>query len=109
MAENIQCVTKQNQFKILNLITKLDAAGKNWIISGQVKNVATPTPSIALSNIHVIAHFYDSRGNNIGGVLEVPLTPRTLKTLQSGVFNIKADTSTMSGIPTFIRLELQSS
>ena len=74
MAGDIRCVTKQNQFKILNLITNLTAAGKNWIISGQVKNVATPTPtaSIALSNIHVIADFYDSRGSSCTSVRNTP-------------------------------------
>ena len=53
--------------------------------------------------------FYDVRGNNIGRLPQVAVTPGILKILQSGVFNIKASTSVMSGTPTFLRLEFQTS
>ena len=57
----------------------------------------------------VIAHFYDSKGNNVGGGLyQAAVNPGVLKSLQSGVFNIKANTSVMKGTPSFLRLEYQS-
>jgi hypothetical protein len=108
IARDVQCVTQQNQFKTRNIVTKLDSVtGKSWIISGQAENVASSGKT--LTSIRVVAHFYDSRGNNIGGLQQVAVTPGTLKALQSGVFNIKADTSRMSGIPVFVRLDFQSS
>jgi hypothetical protein len=96
IAGDVQCVTQQNQFKARNLLTKLDSTtGRSWIISGQAENVGSSSKTLA--SIQVVAHFYDSRGNNIGGLQQVAVTPGTLKALQSGVFNIKADTSRMSG------------
>jgi hypothetical protein len=76
------------------------------MISGQVENVASGRGT--QSNVHVIAHFYDVRGNNIGGLQQVAVTPGVLKMLQSGVFNIRASSSVMSGTPTFLRLEFQT-
>jgi hypothetical protein len=59
-----------------------------------------------LGNVQVVARFYDINGNNVGGGLQqVPISPATLKSLQSGVFNIKVPKSTMSGTPSFVRLE----
>jgi hypothetical protein len=61
------------------------------------------------SRVQVIAHFYDAKGNNIGGLQQVAVTPVVLKTLQPGVFNIKASTSLMRGTPAFLQLEFKSS
>jgi hypothetical protein len=104
IAGDKECVAVQNQFKTSNLITKLDAIGKIWTVSGQVQNVAKPAGK-TLSNVQVIAHFYDSKGKNVGGLQQVFVNPMTLKASQTGAFNIKAPTSEMSGIPTFLRLE----
>jgi hypothetical protein len=104
IARDTACVATQNQFKSFNLVTKLDAIGRTWLISGQVQNVAKPAGK-TLSNVQVIAHFYDINGNNVGGLQQVPISPTTLKSFQSGVFNIKAPKSAMSGIPSFVRLE----
>jgi hypothetical protein len=49
--------------------------------------------------------FYDINGNNVGGLQQVPISPATLKSFQSGVFNIKAPKSALSGTPSFVRLE----
>jgi hypothetical protein len=106
IAGDVQCVAKQSQFKTLNLVTKLDAAGKNWIISGQAENIAAAGK--VQSNVQAIAHFYDAKGNNVGGLQLVAVTPGVLKTLQSGVFNIQASTSLMSCTPAFLRLEFKS-
>ena len=60
-------------------------------------------------NVQVTAYFYDSKGNNVGGgSYQGAVNPSVLKSLQSGAFNIKASTSTMKGIPSFLRLEYQS-
>jgi len=105
IARDTTCVATQNQFKTFNLVTKLDATGKTWIISGQVQNVAKPAAGNTLSNVQVIARFYDINGNNVGGLQQVPVSPATLKSFQSGAFNIKAPKSTMTGTPSFVRLE----
>jgi hypothetical protein len=105
IAGDTACVATQNQFKTFNLVTKLDTIGKTWITSGQVQNVAKPAAGKTLSNVQVIAHFYDINGNNVGGLQQVPISPATLKSFQSGVFNIKAPKSAMSGTPSFARLE----
>ncbi|MFL6357801.1 MAG: hypothetical protein ACJ72V_00470, partial [Nitrososphaeraceae archaeon] len=106
LAGDAQCVTKQNQFKTLNLVTRLDSTGKSWTISGQADNVAAGAKT--QRNVQVIAYFYDSKGNNVGGVQEVAVNPTVIKSLQLGAFNIKASTSTMKGTPSFLRLEYQS-
>jgi hypothetical protein len=85
LAGDLQCVSQQNLFKTLNLLRK------------------------ALTNVQLVAHFYDSKGNNIGGLQQVDVTPGTLKPLQTGVFNIKANTFSMNGTPAFMRLEFLSS
>ena len=105
IAGDTACVATQNQFKTFNLVTKLDATGKMWLISGQVQNVAKPAAGKSLSNVQVIARFYDINGNNVGGLQQVPVTPATLKSFQSGAFNIKAPKSAMTGTPSFVRLE----
>jgi hypothetical protein len=107
LAGDLQCVSQQNLFKILNLVTYPDSSGKYWIITGQAENIDTLRK--ALTNVQVVAHFYDSKGNNIGGLQQVDVTPGTLKTLQTGVFNVKANTSNMNGTPAFMRLEFLSS
>jgi hypothetical protein len=107
LAGDLQCVSQQNLFKTLNLVTYPDSSGKYWIITGQAENVDTLRN--ALANVQVVAHFYDSKGNNIGGLQQVDVTPGTLKALQTGVFNIKANTSNMNGTPAFMRLEFISS
>jgi hypothetical protein len=99
-AGDVQCVTTQNLFKIFNVITKFD--GTAWHVSGQVKNVGKQTEN----NVQIIAHFYNSKGGNVNGLQQVFLNPMNLKSQQQGTFNIKAPTSQMSGIPTFVRLEL---
>ena len=71
-------------------------------VSGQVKNVGKQTES----NVQIIAHFYNSKGGNVNGLQQVFLNPMNLKSQQQGTFNIKAPISQMSGIPTFVRLEL---
>jgi hypothetical protein len=53
--------------------------GKMWLISGQVQNVAKPAAGKTLSNVQVIARFYDINGNNVGGLQQVPVSPATLK------------------------------
>jgi hypothetical protein len=107
LAGDLQCVSQQNLFKTLNLVTYPDSSGKYWIITGQAENVDILRK--ALTNVQVVAHFYDSKGNNIGGLQQVDVTPGTLKTLQTGVFNIKANTFSMNGTPAFMRLEFLSS
>lgn len=102
-AGDTACVVTQNQFKTFNLLTKLDATKTTWTISGQVQNIAKPAKT--LSNIGVIVHFYDSKGGNVGGLQQVSVNPTALKASQIGLFNIKAPTSQMSGVPTFLRLE----
>jgi hypothetical protein len=105
IAGDTACAATQNQFKTFNLVTKLNATGRTWIISGQVQNVAKPAGK-TLSNVQVIARFYDINGNNVGGLQQqVPISPATLKSFQSGVFNIKAPKSAMSVTPSFVRLE----
>jgi len=106
IAGDTKCVAKQNQFKTLNLLTKFDETGKSWTITGQADNVAAGAKT--QRNVQVIAHFYDSKGNNVGGVQEVAVNPTVIKSLQVGAFNIKASTSTMKGTPSFLRLEYQS-
>jgi hypothetical protein len=106
IAGDTQCVAKQNQFKTLNLLTKFDETGKSWTITGQADNVAAGAKT--QRNVQVIAYFYDSKGNNVGGVQEVAVNPTVIKSLQLGAFNIKASTSTMKGTPSFLRLEYQS-
>ena len=103
IAGDTKCVAKQNQFKTLNLLTKFDETGKSWTITGQADNVAAGAKT--QRNVQVIAHFYDSKGNNVGGVQEVAVNPTVIKSLQLGAFNIKASTSTMKGTPSFLRLE----
>jgi hypothetical protein len=107
LAGDLQCVSQQNLFKTLNLVTYPDSSGKYWIITGQAENVDVLRK--ALANVQLVAHFYDSKGNNIGGLQQVDVTPGTLKTLQTGVFNIKANTSNMNGTPAFMRLEFLTS
>ena len=82
LAGDTQCVAKQNQFNTLNLITKLDSAGKTWTITGQVENRVSRTQS----NVQVIGYFYDSKGNNVGGPYKRIVNPTVLKSLQLGVF-----------------------
>jgi hypothetical protein len=106
IAGDTKCVAKQNQFKTLNLLTKFDETSKSWTITGQADNVAAGAKT--QRNVQVIAHFYDSKGNNVGGVQEVAVNPTVIKSLQLGAFNIKASTSTMKGTPSFLRLEYQS-
>jgi hypothetical protein len=105
IAGDTQCVAKQNQFKTLSLVTKLDSTGKTWSITGQAENIATGKIQ---RNVQVTAFFYDSKGNNIGGLQKVVVNPTVLKSLQLGAFNIKASTSVMKGTPSFLRLEYQS-
>jgi hypothetical protein len=104
IAGDTQCVAKQNQFNTLNLVTKLDVTGKTWTITGQVENRVAKIQR----NVQVTAYFYDSKGNNVGGLQKVAVNPGILKSLQSGAFNIKASTSVMKGTPSFLRLEYQS-
>jgi hypothetical protein len=99
-------VAKQNQFKTLNLVTKLDSTGKTWTITGQAENIAAQSKT--QRNVGVTAHFYDSKGNNVGGSYQSAVNPGVLKSLQSGAFNFKAGTSAMKGTPSFLRLEYQS-
>jgi hypothetical protein len=92
LAEDTQCVAKQNQFNTLNLVTKL------------VENRVAKTQR----NIQVTAYFYDSKGNSVGGPYKGTVNPTLLKSLQLGAFNMKPSTSIMKGTPSFIRLEYQS-
>jgi hypothetical protein len=105
LAGDTQCVAKQNQFDTLNLVTKLDSTGKTWTITDQVENRAV---SKIQNNIQVIAYFYDSQGNNVGGPYKGTVNPTVLKSLQLGAFSMKPSTSIMKGTPTFLRLEYQS-
>jgi hypothetical protein len=105
LAGDLQCVLQQNLFKTLILVTYPDSSGKYWIITGQAENVDILRK--ALTNVQLVAHFYDSKGNNIGGLQQVDVTPGTLKTLQTGVFNIKANTFSMNGTPAFMRPYLE--
>ena len=106
LAGDTQCVAKQNQFKTLNLVTKFDSASKSWSIGGQTENIAAG--SKIQRNVGVGAHFYDSKGSNVGGSYHGAINPGILKNLQSGTFNFKVSTSAMKGTPSFIRLEYQS-
>jgi hypothetical protein len=88
----------------LNLVTKLDPATKTWTITGQVENRIAKIQR----NVQVIAYFYDSKGNSIGGPYKGIVNPTVLKSLQLGAFSMKPGISIMKGIPSFIRLEYQS-
>jgi hypothetical protein len=105
LAGDTQCVAKQNQFDTLNLITKLDSTGKTWSITGQVENRAT---SKIQRNVQVIAYFYDTKGNSVGGPYKDAVNPTVLKSHQIAAFNMKPSTSIMNGTPSFMRLEYQS-
>jgi hypothetical protein len=104
LAGDTQCVAKQNQFDTLNLVTKLDSTGKTWTITGQIENRVSKIQR----NVQVIAYFYDSKGNNVGGPYKGTVNPTVLKSLQLGAFSMKPSTSIMKGTPSFIRLEYQS-
>jgi hypothetical protein len=78
-------VAKQNQFDTLNLVTKLDSTGKSWTITGQVENRVSKIQR----NVQVIAYFYDSKGNNVGGPYKGTVNPTILKSLQLGAFSMK--------------------
>jgi hypothetical protein len=104
-AGDTACVVTQNQFKTFNIITKLNANRDTWTISGQVQNIAKEK---TLTDVQVIVHFYDSKGANVGGLQQMSVNPSTLKALQTGVFNIKSPISQMSGTPSFLRLEYES-
>jgi hypothetical protein len=104
LAGDTQCVAKQNQFDTLNLVTKLDSTGKTWTITGQVENRVSKTQN----NVQVVAYFYDSKGNSVGGPYKGIVNPTVLKSLQLGAFSMKPSTSIMKGTPTFLRLEYQS-
>jgi hypothetical protein len=69
LAGDTQCVSKQNQFNTLNLVTRLDSTGKTWSITGQVENRVSKTQN----NVQIIAYFYDSKGNNVAGRIKVQL------------------------------------
>jgi hypothetical protein len=86
------------------LVTKLDSATKTWTITGQVENRVSRTQN----NVQVIAYFYDSKGNSVGGPYKGAVNPTSLKTLQLGAFSMKPSTSIMKGTPSFLRLEYQS-
>ena len=88
----------------MNLAAKLDSTTtKTWIITGQVENRVK-----IQRNVQVIAYFYDSKGNNVGGPYKGLVNPTVLKSLQLGAFSMKPSTSIMKGTPSFIRLEYQS-
>jgi hypothetical protein len=75
LAGDTQCVAKQNQFNTLNLVTKLDSAThKTWSITGQVENRVSKIQR----NVQVTAHFYDSKGNDIG-LYKGIVNPKVLK------------------------------
>jgi hypothetical protein len=103
LAGDTQCVAKQNQFNTLNLVTKLDSTAKTWTISGQVENRVSKLQR----NVQVTAHFYDSKGNDIG-LYKGTVNPTILKGLQLGAFSMKPITSIMKGTPSFLTLEYQS-
>ena len=105
LAGDTQCVAKQNQFNTLNLITKLDSTTKTWTITGQVENRAL---SRTQNSVQVIAYFYDSKGNSVGGPYKGTVNPTVLKSQQLGAFSMKPSISIMKGTPSFIRLEYQS-
>jgi hypothetical protein len=88
----------------LNLVTKLDSTGKTWSITGQVENRVSKIQR----NVQVVAYFYDSKGNSVGGPYKGTVNPIVLKSLQLGAFTMKPSMSIMKGTPTFIRLEYQS-
>ena len=104
IAGNTQCVAQQNQFNTLNLVTKLDPTTKTWTITGQVENRVAKIQR----NVQVIAYFYDSKGNNVGGPYKGIVNPTVLKSLQLGAFSMKPSTYIMKVTPSFIRLEYQS-
>jgi hypothetical protein len=84
-----------------------DSTGKSWTISGQTENIAAATKT--QRNVQMIIYFYNSKGDNVGGTYKGAVSPVVLKSLQTGVFNFKASTSTMKGTPSFLRLEYQTS
>jgi hypothetical protein len=104
LAGDTQCVAKQNQFDTLNLVTKLDSTGETWSITGQVENRVSKIQR----NVQVVAYFYDSKGDSIGGPYKGIVNPTSLKSLQLGAFSMKPSTYIMKGTPSFIRLEYQS-
>jgi hypothetical protein len=71
-AGDTACVVTQNQFKTFNIITKLNANRDTWTISGQVQNIAKQK---TLTDIRVVAHFYDSKGGNVGALQQVSVNP----------------------------------
>jgi hypothetical protein len=58
--------------------------------------------------VQVIAYFYDSKGNNVGGPYKGAVNPTVLKSYQLGAFSMKPSTYIMKGTPSFLRLEYQS-
>jgi hypothetical protein len=88
----------------LNLVTKLDSAThKTWSITGQVENIVSKIQR----NVQVTAHFYDSKGNDIG-LYKGIVNPKVPKSLQLGTYNMRVSTSVMKGTPSFLTLEYQS-
>ena len=63
---------------ILNFV-KANSTGKTWTITGQVENRAV---SKIQRNVQVIAYFYDSKGNNVGGPYKGTVNPTVLKRLE---------------------------
>jgi hypothetical protein len=104
LAGDTQCVAKQNQFDTLNLVTKLDSTGKTWTITGQVENRVSKIQR----NVQVVAYFYDTKGNSVGGPYKGAVNPTILNSHQLAAFNMKPSTSIMKGSPSFMRLEYQS-
>ena len=89
----------------MNLVTKLDSAThKTWSITGQVENRVSAKIQ---RNVQVTAHFYDSKGNDIG-LYKGIVNPIILKSLQLGAYNMRVSTSVMKGTPSFLTLEYQS-
>jgi hypothetical protein len=59
----------------LNLVTKLDSVAKTWTITGQVENRVSKIQR----NVQVVAYFYDSKGNSVGGPYKGIVNPTVLK------------------------------
>jgi hypothetical protein len=83
---------------------KDDETGKTLSITGQVENRVSKIQR----NVQVVAYFYDSKGDSVGGPYKDTVNPTSFKSLQLGAFSMKPSTSIMKGTPSFVRLEYQS-
>jgi hypothetical protein len=92
------CISSLHNFKLLFIHTSKDSLGY-WGVTGEVQNIA----SKSISQLQVIVHFYDSDGN-IVGLTQAFTTPSKLMSMQTAIFNIKQNSSELTGTPKYYRI-----